>query len=132
MKLLVLLLFVLTCNSAKSQIFGVEVGDTVTIHTTRISFVKQLDGIGLNIKLKLQKDVVMGMEIVPEKGHTSNKEFEKILMLTRKYYHIDKKKEKISKCYKCGEMHELIEYKDSHLKMLIDLHDDLKWKMKIS
>lgn len=132
MKVLVLLLFALTCNSAKSQIFGVEVGDTVTIHTTRMSFVKQLDGIKLNIKLKLQKDVVKKMEIVPEKGHTTNKEFEKILMLTRKYYHIDRKKEKISKCYKCGGMHEIIEYKDSRLRMLVDLQDDLKWKMKIS
>lgn len=132
MRLIVLLLFVVVCTHAKSQIFGVEVGDTVSIHTTRMSFVKKLEGVKVNVNLILKKDVVKSLEIVPINGHTTSKELEKILGLTRKYYHIDKKKEKVTKCYKLGCMHEIREYKDSKLRMLIDLPDDLEWKMKIS
>lgn len=132
MRLLVLLMFVVVSHSAQSQIFGVEVGDTVSIHTTHLSFLKKLDGIKLTVKASLSKDIVKSIEIVPRKGHTSDKELEKILMLTRKYYHIDKKKEKISKCYKLGCMHQTISYKDEHLSMLVELQDDYKWKMKIS
>ncbi len=132
MRLLVLLFFVVMSPVAKSQIFGVEVGDTVSIQTKHLSFSKQLEGVKLRIDADIEKDIVKSLEIVPENGHTSNKELDKILMLTRKYYHIDKQKEKIRKCYKMGGMHEIIEYKDSHLRMLVELQDDLKWKMKIS
>ncbi len=49
-----------------------------------------------------------------------DREFEKILSLTRKYYKIDKKKETVSKYYKLGYKHEIIEYKDLKLNYIMD------------
>lgn len=132
MRVLVLLLFVFISPLAKSQILGVEVGDTICIHTKHLSFLKQLEGVNLKINADLDKDVVKSLEVVPQNGHTSNKELEKILVAIRKYYHLDKKKEKIRKSYRMGCMHETIEYDTAHFKMCLDLPDDLMWKMKIS
>lgn len=131
-RVLFIVLLCLIGLNAKSQIFGVEVGDTVSIHTEHLSFLKKIEGVKLKVEADLKNDVVNKYDVFPESNFTSEKYLDKILDLTRKYYHLDRKHERVKIFYKEGCLHKVIEYKKKKLRIVIDLLDDYEWKLQVS